>query len=270
MRVSPRVLLVWAQHASTAPPRIRNFVINPCHGPSKLIIAIMPRGFDVFSKHYPQRKRVLTTRTSPTRWLALSASLRPRSTSYTQLQMAPMTLQARSNSVAQIAAAKAPAKGAAPAKAASGDIIGVDPLLVRARACQLLAAPCLLARPRALAGAAQNHHDFPFNCQRPPGSSCARPRAVSAARHARSRRFGGSSAARNAICTLFRAQLPGLTPIPSPAAGRGVAHLPGRACAVQPGEVRVQPVHQRQARERHRQQGAPRAPRSPKCSAPAP
>ena len=45
--------------------------------------------------------------------------------------MAPMKLQARSNSVAQIAAGKAPAK-VAPAKT-SGDIVGVDPLLVRAR-----------------------------------------------------------------------------------------------------------------------------------------
>ena len=42
-----------------------------------------------------------------------------------------MKLQARSNSVAQIAAGKAPAK-AAPAPKASGDIVGVDPLLVRA------------------------------------------------------------------------------------------------------------------------------------------
>ena len=45
--------------------------------------------------------------------------------------MAPIKLQARSNSVAQIAAGKAPAK-AAPAPKTSSDIVGVDPLLVRA------------------------------------------------------------------------------------------------------------------------------------------
>ena len=103
--------------------------------------------------------------------------------------MAPMQLQARSNSVAQIAAAKAPVKAAPPK--ASGDIVGVDPLLVRTRAPQLpnlrgaqtarnaLARPAAPAKPRGATATASNDH--PGAAARPARARTRRRIAAAAA-----------------------------------------------------------------------------------------
>jgi hypothetical protein len=101
--------------------------------------------------------------------------------------MAPMQLQARSNSVAQIAAGKAPVKVVAPK--ASGDIVGVDPLLVRLAAagpgrCVYNAAAARKRRQSARARARGGSNCF----QRPPcREQLARPRRARQPRSLRTR-----------------------------------------------------------------------------------
>ena len=81
--------------------------------------------------------------------------------------MAPMQLQARSNSVAQIAAGKAPVKVVAPK--ASGDIVGVDPLLVRLAAAGPGRLVYNAAAPRNPRQSARARARGGSNCfQRPP------------------------------------------------------------------------------------------------------